>query len=56
MSGGKTGSCRCRGRSGKRKTLYRSARAAVTVALRRGWSPATYHCPTGSGFHLTHGR
>lgn len=47
--------CRCTGRSGAPKTLFRSRRRAVTIALRRGWNPATYHCPNSNGWHLTHG-
>lgn len=46
--------CRCRGRSGARKTAYRNKRQAVTVAIRRGWTPTTYHCPTSQAIHLTH--
>lgn len=45
--------CRCCGHSGERKTLYRTRRGAVTVALRRGWIPTTYRCPTSTGWHLT---
>lgn len=47
--------CLCTGRSGARKRLFRNRRAAVTEALRRGWAPSTYPCPSGRGVHLTHG-
>ena len=47
--------CACVGKSGRTKLLYKSRRRAVTVALRRGWSPSTYRCPTCDGWHLTHG-
>jgi hypothetical protein len=47
--------CHCTGHTGKTKTAYRTRRRAVTIALRRGWRPVTYRCPTGAGWHLTHG-
>lgn len=47
--------CRCTGRSGRPKLLYARRRRAVTIALQRGWLPTTYRCPTGRGWHLTHG-
>lgn len=48
--------CRCTGKSGTRKRLYRSRRHATTTAIYRGWIPTTYACPGGGGFHLTHPR
>ena len=56
MSNTKTLRCKCRGRSGERKMLYAFRDKAVSAALRRGWPPTTYRCPSGRGFHLTHGR
>lgn len=47
--------CACRGASGVKKLTYRSRRRAVTTALRRGWEPHVYRCPTGTGWHLTRG-
>lgn len=49
--------CTCKGRSGERKTLYRSQRAAMNAALRGGRVGAvrTYRCPAASGWHITHG-
>jgi hypothetical protein len=46
--------CHCTGRSGVKKRLYKTRQAAVTMAIRRGWPPHTYRCPTANGYHLTH--
>lgn len=48
--------CSCTGKSGQHKARFLSRQGAVDEALRRGWAPQTYACPTGSGYHLTHGR
>ncbi len=47
--------CGCRSHAGQPKRSYASRRAAVSVAIRRGWAPSTYRCPKGRGWHLTHG-
>lgn len=48
--------CSCVGRSGKHKARWLRRQDAVDAAISRGWVPATYRCPNGDGYHLTHDR
>lgn len=47
--------CRCTSRQGVKKKRYPTRQNAVNIAILRGWVPNTYPCPSGKGFHLTHG-
>lgn len=46
--------CGCTGSAGAPKTSYASREDAHLAALRRGWVPFPYPCPSGTGWHLTH--
>ena len=51
----KSGRCTCKGRSGERKTLYRTRNQAFNIRVRYGNSKPfrTYKCPKQDGYHVT---